>query len=81
VIQLSCVAHRQKPLQAKCFLARRNLRRLAEVAREIKCRRNGVYRLSDAARAPFREGIDAAEAGHFAPEDEMDEFYRLHRNP
>jgi hypothetical protein len=23
----------------------------------------------------------AAEAGHFAPEDEMDEFYRLHRNP
>jgi predicted transcriptional regulator len=81
VIQLSCVAHRQKPLQAKCFLVRRNLRRLAEVAREIKCRRNGVYRLSDAARAAFREGIDAAEAGHFAPEDEMDEFYRLHRNP
>jgi predicted transcriptional regulator len=58
-----------------------HLRRLAEVAREIKCRRNGVYRLSDAARAAFREGIDAAEAGHFAPEDEMDEFYRLHRNP
>jgi hypothetical protein len=38
-----------------------------------------IYRLSDAERAAVREGIDAAAMGHFAPEDEMEEFYRLHR--
>ncbi len=41
--------------------------------------RTGPYRLSDAERAAVREGIDAAAMGHFAPEDEMEEFYRLHR--
>jgi hypothetical protein len=39
----------------------------------------GLYCLSDAERAAVRKGIDAAKMGHFAPEDEMDEFYRLHR--
>ena len=39
----------------------------------------GPYRLSDAERAAVREGVDAAAMGHFAPEDEMEEFYRLHR--
>jgi predicted transcriptional regulator len=52
---------------------------IAEVAREIESRRTGVYRLSDAERAAVREGIDAAELGHFAPEDEMEKYYRLHR--
>ena len=52
---------------------------IAEVAREIESRRTGVYRLSDAERAAVREGIDAADVGHFAPEDEMEEYYRLHR--
>ena len=52
---------------------------LAEVAREIESRRTGVYRLSDAERAAVRQGIDAADVGHFAPEDEMEEYYRLHR--
>ena len=37
-----------------------------------------IYRLSDAERAAVRQGIDAAKMGHFAPHDEMDEFYRLH---
>jgi predicted RNase H-like HicB family nuclease len=41
--------------------------------------RTGLYRLSPAERAAVRQGIDAAELGHFAPEDEMEEFYRLHR--
>jgi hypothetical protein len=41
--------------------------------------RTGPYRLSDAERAAVRQGIDAADMGHFAPEDEMEEFYRLHR--
>jgi predicted transcriptional regulator len=53
---------------------------LAEVAREIESRRTGIYRLSDAERAAVRQGIDAANAGHFAPEDEMEEYFRLHRS-
>jgi predicted transcriptional regulator len=52
---------------------------IAAVAREIESRRTGIYRLSDAERTAVREGIDAAELGHFAPEDEMEDFYRLHR--
>ena len=52
---------------------------LAAVAREIESRRTGVYRLSDDERAAVRKGMDAARRGDFAPEDEMDEFYRLHR--
>lgn len=38
-----------------------------------------IYNLSDAERAAVRQGIDAAKLGHFAPDDEMEEFYRLHR--
>ena len=36
------------------------------------------YRLSAAEIAAVTQGIDAADMGHFAPEDEMEEFYRLH---
>jgi predicted transcriptional regulator len=52
---------------------------LADVAREIESRRSGVYRLSDEERVAVRAGMDAARRGDFVPEDEMDEFYRLHR--
>ncbi len=52
---------------------------LAEAAREIEARRTGVYRLSDDERTAVRKGMDAARRGEFAPDDEMDEFYRLHR--
>ena len=52
---------------------------LADVAREIESRRNGVYRLSDEERVAVRAGMDAARRGDFVPEAEMDEFYRLHR--
>ena len=52
---------------------------LADVAREIESRRSGVYRLSDEERAAVRAGMEAARRGDFVPEDEMDEFYRLHR--
>jgi hypothetical protein len=52
---------------------------IAAVAREIESRRTGIYRLSDVERTAVREGIDAADLGHFAPEDEMEEYYRLHR--
>jgi predicted transcriptional regulator len=52
---------------------------LAEVAREIESRRSGVYRLSDEERAAVRAGMDAARRGDFVPDDEMEEFYSLHR--
>jgi predicted transcriptional regulator len=52
---------------------------LADVAREIESRRSGVYQLSNEERTAVRAGMDAARRGDFVPEDEMDEFYRLHR--
>ena len=52
---------------------------LADVAREIESRRSGVYRLSDEERIAVRAGMDAARRGDFVLEEEMDEFYRLHR--
>ena len=53
---------------------------LAEVARVIEARRTGVYRLSDEERAAVREGTAAARRGEFVPDDEMEKFYRLHRD-
>ena len=52
---------------------------LAEVAREIEARRTGVYHLSDEERVAVRAGMDAARRGEFAPDSEMEEFYKLHR--
>ncbi len=52
---------------------------LAELAAEIEARRAGTYRLSDEERAAVRKGMDAARRGEFAPDAEMEEFYRLHR--
>src|SRR5215470_15234388 len=52
---------------------------LADVAREIEARRTGIYRLSDEERAAVRAGMDAARRGDFVPDDEMEEFYRMHR--
>ena len=52
---------------------------LTDVAREIESRRGGIYRLSNEERTAVRTGMDAIRRGDFVPEDEMDEFYRLHR--
>jgi len=52
---------------------------LAEVAREIEARRSGVYRLSDQERAAVRAGMDDAHRGDFATDEELEEFYQLHR--
>ena len=35
------------------------------------------YELSDEERFDVHKGIDAASYGEFAPDDEMEEFYRL----
>jgi hypothetical protein len=52
---------------------------LADVAREIESRRSGVYRLSGEERAAVRAGMDAARRGDFVSDEEMEEFYSLHR--
>ncbi len=52
---------------------------LATVARLIESRRTGVYRLSDDERVAVRRGIDAAVRGEFAPDEEIEAFYQLHR--
>ena len=52
---------------------------LADLAREIEARRAGVYRLSDDERAAIQEGMDAAHRGDFAPDHEVEQFYKLHR--
>lgn len=38
------------------------------------------YDLSDEERFALRKGKDAAECGEFAPDDEMETFYRCHRD-
>jgi len=53
---------------------------LADVAREIESRRTGIYRLSDDERAAVQKGIDDALRGDFASDEEMKEFFKLHRN-
>jgi hypothetical protein len=52
---------------------------LAAAAAEIEARRTGIHRLSDDECAAVRKAMAAAQNGAFAPESEMDEFYRLHR--
>jgi hypothetical protein len=49
----------------------------AEAEREFELR--FVNRFSDVEREAIEHGIDAAKVGSFAPQDEMEEFYRLHR--
>jgi hypothetical protein len=39
-----------------------------------------VYRLSDEERTAIREGMGDARRRDFVPEEEMDEFYRLHKS-
>ncbi len=52
---------------------------LAEIAREIEARRSGVYQLSDDERTAVRAGLEAARRGEFASEEEIEQFYQLHR--
>jgi hypothetical protein len=52
---------------------------LADVAREIESRRTGIYRLSDEERTAVRAGLDDVRRGDFATDEEIEEFYQLHR--
>lgn len=53
---------------------------LADVVRIIEARRSGIYRLSEDERAAVRKGMTAARGGEFVADDELEKFYRLHRN-
>ncbi|MGE5158563.1 MAG: hypothetical protein ACM3OF_10505 [Gemmatimonas sp.] len=53
---------------------------LVAVAREIESRRTGVYALSDDERRAVRAGLNDAGRGDFASEEEIEEFYQLHRS-
>jgi hypothetical protein len=53
---------------------------LADLARLIEARRTGTFRLTEDERVAVREGMAAAARGDFAPDDEIEEFYRLHRS-
>ena len=52
---------------------------LAEALHEFELP-SANHRLSDVERKAIQQGSDAAKFGSFAPEDEMAEFYRLHRD-
>ena len=52
---------------------------LAAVAREIESRRTGVYSLSEDERRAVRAGLEDARRGDFASDEEIEEFYQLHR--
>jgi len=49
---------------------------LAELAREIKARRTGVYVMDDEERAAVDRGLEEAARGEFVPDDEMDAFWK-----
>jgi len=52
---------------------------LEAVVREIESRRLGVYSLSEDERRAVRAGLEDARRGDFASDQEMEEFYQLHR--
>lgn len=53
---------------------------LAEIAAEIEAARKGeLYQLSDEERLAVGQGIEAADKGQFASEDEINDLSRLHR--
>lgn len=51
---------------------------LAEYAREIDARRNGVYVLTDDERAAVKKGRDQARRGKFVPQKKMQAFWKKH---
>lgn len=51
---------------------------LAEYAREIQARRDGVYLMTDEERVAVAEGLEQAKRGEFVPDDKMRAFWKLH---
>jgi predicted transcriptional regulator len=50
------------------------------MVRETPSLRGDVYRLSDEERIAVSAGMDDARRGNFVPEEELEEFYQLHRH-
>ena len=51
---------------------------LFEHALAIEARQSGVYRLSDEERAAVKKGLEAAERGEFASDEDMAGFFKRH---
>jgi predicted transcriptional regulator len=49
------------------------------VSREIETQLDDVFRLTDDERTAVRAGMDDARRGDFAPAEEIEAFYQLHR--
>jgi predicted transcriptional regulator len=49
---------------------------LAEYARFIEARRTGVYVMTDDERAAVQEGLEQADRGEFASDEEMEAFWK-----
>jgi hypothetical protein len=59
-------------LERVAFWPAEDQEELSELAREIEARRSGVYRLSEEERA----AIDVSRRGPFAPDDEVEAFWK-----
>lgn len=49
---------------------------LADLAREIEARRTGIYHLSDDEQVAVDEGLTQLRRGQFAPENELQAFWK-----
>ena len=49
------------------------------MAHKMESRDGDIYRLSDEERTAVRAGMNDASRGDFASEEEIEEFYQLHR--
>jgi hypothetical protein len=70
---------RQNLLERVAALPEELLGEVEESMDEIMRWHQGVFRLTDDERAAVRKGMQAARRGEFVSDDELAEFYRLHR--
>jgi predicted transcriptional regulator len=51
---------------------------LVQYARDIRARRAGLYVMTEEERAAVAEGLEQTRRGEFAPQEEIDAFWRRH---
>ena len=68
----------EKPSQRMDPLSEGERQEFTEAALEFELR-SAYLRLSAVEQEAVHQGIDTATVGSFAPQEEMDEFYRLYR--
>lgn len=70
---------RQNLLERVATLPEELLGEVEETVDEIMRWHEGIYRLSDDERAAVRKGMAAARRGEFVSDEELEAFYRRHR--